>query len=206
VISRIIILWFLTSCSIFSYAQLSIGASTGLNYGSVFIPEKTDKDIIENKQMTISTNFNIGVRVDYEFKDIALSSGFYFSRRGTNLKSLSRYSDPFLNHNSLSFYFWEAPILMRIPIYKNKIEVGCGIINSFIIDADINIGINFYNPYQLDLKAIARYNFTPKLSTEIGYLYGGLNHIFNKDDLFYFGHSVFNLNVNYRFLSFDKKK
>lgn len=201
---RVILLFLLIP--FISTAQFEFGISSGLNYGDVFIPIMHERDKVENNAMRFSPAFNSGLSLTFRKNQISILSGFYFSRRRTKLASESMYQQPGINHASLNFYFWEIPLIARYRFLKDKLEVGGGIINALIIDADINIGINFYNPYQLDLKATFGWYPIERLNFEVGFLYGGLNHIFHKDDLFYYGHSVFNLNLNYRFWSLDFRK
>lgn len=80
--------------------------------------------------------------------------------------------------------------------------MGGGFVNSILSDADVYLATNIDKPYQIDIKALFRWNMTPRLNMEAGYTLGGLNHF---DDYNYFGHSVFNLNVGYRLFSVNFK-
>lgn len=182
-------------------SQINFSLSTGGNYSSVIIAEYTDFEKIENQEMTFIPNFNGGIYAEYHLKKTTLSSGFFLSRRGTKLGEKSFWGSSFLGLKSLQFYFWEIPLLVQYQFKGKRFEIGGGIINSILDNADIS---RLQDPeYQLDFKGLVRYNITPRLSSEFGYTFGGIHQ---SGDLTYYRHSVFNLNVNYRFLSFDFNK
>ena len=177
------------------FSQLGLYITGGANYSNVFFPNNNEVNTNENRELTPILNFNGGLLLEYQHEKFILSSGFLLSRRGAKIGDESTLAWPFVELERLQFYFWEIPLIVRFPILEKRFEIGGGIVNAILSDADVYLASTLDKPYQIDFKSCFRWNVNKNLSTELGYLIGGLNHF--GDDVFY-GHSVFNLNVNYR--------
>lgn len=108
---------------------------------------------------------------------ITVEVGAGFSQRRTILPPDSWLNLVSETSQPLNFWLAEFPVHLRYGFFGNRLQIGGGIVNSFLIGADFNVVSTMDNPYQIDLQGIVTWNAYQRFSIELGYLYGGLNHL-----------------------------
>jgi hypothetical protein len=198
---RYLFLWVMLLSSYLLTAQINYGLTIGVNGSHI---ELTRDPIYPVLGLGLNGRFFANRVVANR---IIIEVGAGLSQRRTILPPDSWLNLVSETSQPLNFWLAEFPIHLRYGFFGNRLQIGGGIVNSLLVGADFNVVSTMDNPYQIDLQGIAIWNAYQRFSVELGYLYGGLNHL-AKDRKFgtaAFVHRIAHVGLRYDIGNFKRR-
>lgn len=168
-----------------------MGLKIGINYGNV----NTQNVPPDGSKYEPLFSPSGGIFCSYKVNNWYYGTDIMISKRGSLVSQTFPYKGPAY----FGFYEWQLSVSRSIS--NSKFEIGLGFVNAF--KAFYSIHLIGEKRYEIDIKAIAKWNINKYFTLESSYLFGGINNAIEKSEAYLF--SVCNISFCYSFININKK-